>query len=187
MEPIVTLPYSEWVVAQQLAKLLPARDGYSIFAPLSRQEKGVDLLVTRRAGPQTHAVTVQVKSSRTYEQPISRGYKFGTWFNNFEVPEQADFIALVSLYPANQATSRSKASTWWRPLVLLFKRKEMQSFVANVKTRGGTRDKMFGFGFSTARCVIQTRGDQQGRERDFTAHILARKLAALTQRLGTGK
>jgi len=184
MEPIFTLPYSEWVVAEELGKLLPTRDGYSIFVPLSRQEKGVDILVTRRVHRQTHAVTVQVKFSRAYNQPDSRGHKFETWFNNFEVPEQADFLVLVSLYPTDQETNRSKSPSCWKPLVLLFDQKEMQTFLASVKTRGGTRDKMFGFGFSDPKSVIQTRGDQQGRKLDFTAHVLARKLPVLTQRLG---
>jgi hypothetical protein len=182
MEPIFTLPYSEWVVAEELAKLLPAGDGYSIFVPLSRQEKGVDILITRRDHRKTHAVTVQVKFSRTYKQPDSRGHEFETWFNNFEVPEQADFLVLVSLYPTDQA-NRSKVPFRWKPLVLLFERKEMQAFVASVKTRRGTRDKMFGFGFSDSGCVIQTRGDQQRRQLDFTAHVLAQKLPVLTQRL----
>jgi len=46
MEPILTLPYSEWLVAEKLMRLLPPKEGYSVYAPLSRQEKGVDLLVT---------------------------------------------------------------------------------------------------------------------------------------------
>src|SRR5579859_7225634 len=64
MEPIVTLPYSEWLVAQQLMKVLPASQGYSVYAPLSRQEKGVDLLLARRANGVTRAATLQVKYSR---------------------------------------------------------------------------------------------------------------------------
>ena len=50
MEPIITLPYSEWLVAEHLMKTFPIREGYSLYAPLSRQEKGVDLILSRRAG-----------------------------------------------------------------------------------------------------------------------------------------
>ena len=57
MEPILTLPYSEWLVAEQLMKALPASQGYSVYAPLSRQEKGVDLLLARRSNGVTRAVT----------------------------------------------------------------------------------------------------------------------------------
>ena len=110
MDPIITLPYSEWVIAQQLVKSFPVREGYSVFAPLSRQEKGVDLvLVQRRRGP-TRAASIQVKFSRTYDKPPSRGYKFATSFNNFTAPEQADFFALLSLYPTNEGSHRGAAS-----------------------------------------------------------------------------
>jgi hypothetical protein len=51
MEPIFSLPYSEFCVAQQLARLLPAAEGYSLYAPVSRQQKGVDLLIARRLLP----------------------------------------------------------------------------------------------------------------------------------------
>ena len=33
MEPVFTLPYSEFCVAQQLARWLPASKGFSLFAP----------------------------------------------------------------------------------------------------------------------------------------------------------
>ena len=65
MEPIVTLPYSEWLVAEQLMKQLPARQGYSVYAPLSRQEKGVDLLVTRRATGKTYVAAPATASPTT--------------------------------------------------------------------------------------------------------------------------
>jgi hypothetical protein len=78
MDPIITLPYSEWVVAQQLTKSFPVREGYSVFAPLSRQEKGVDLVLVQRQRGATRAASIQVKFSRTYDQPQSRRHKFET-------------------------------------------------------------------------------------------------------------
>jgi hypothetical protein len=99
MEPIVTLPYSEWLVAQQLKKALPASEGYSVYAPLSRQEKGVDLLITRRLHGVTRAATLQVKYSRAYERPPGATYRFSTWFRVFPVSERADFFIFASLYP----------------------------------------------------------------------------------------
>jgi len=69
MEPIFTLPYSEYVVAQRLATVLHSAQGFSLHAPLSRQEKGVDLVVTLRTGGLTRAATLQVKASRTYSRP----------------------------------------------------------------------------------------------------------------------
>lgn len=119
MDPVVTLPYSEGVVADRLSKLLPSREGYSICAPLSRQGKRFDLVVAKRQITQTTAVTVQVKFSRVYPQPESRGCKFATWFNTFEPAPQADLLAIASLYPANEKRQRG-LEAWWQPLVLLF-------------------------------------------------------------------
>ncbi len=68
MEPVFTLPYPEFCVAQRLHKLFPTAEGYSLFVPLSRQEKGVDLMLAHRGG-RTRAVTIQIKSSRTYSSP----------------------------------------------------------------------------------------------------------------------
>jgi hypothetical protein len=48
MDLVIMLPYS--AVAHRLVALLPSRDGYSICAPLSRQEKGFDLVIYKAAG-----------------------------------------------------------------------------------------------------------------------------------------
>jgi hypothetical protein len=55
MDPVFTLQYPEFIVAQRLASLLPATQGFSLYVPLSRQEKGVDLIVARRSGRVTKA------------------------------------------------------------------------------------------------------------------------------------
>lgn len=184
MEPVFTLPYSEYCVAQQLTRLLPARQGYSIYAPLSRQEKGVDLVVTRRRGRRTRAATIQVKSSRTYSRPTQTGrtlrpFKYYTWFNNFELPKQADFIALIALYPPEEARTRRRRDSWWAPVILVFSQREMRGFLRRVKTRRGTRDRMFGFGFDDGSAVFQTRGDQHRRYRDYSTHLLKRKVSEI--------
>src|SRR6266481_3808787 len=99
MEPIFTLPYSEFCVAQQLARWLPASRGYSLYAPVSRQQPGVGLVVARRRGSKVRVACIQVKSSRTYSPrtvPTARTtrptFRYYTWFNNFDVPPQADFF-----------------------------------------------------------------------------------------------
>ena len=146
MEPILTLPYSEWLVAEHIMKHLRTRDGYSVYAPLSRQEKGVDLLVTRRTQGRTRAASIQVKYSRVWENAPSSRERFTSWYGVFDVPEQADFIILVSLYPQTDGRGGGKKSSWWHPLFLLFDREEMRAFMATVRTKAGKPDKMFGFG-----------------------------------------
>lgn len=66
MEPVFTLPYSEYAVANRLNDLFKTKDGYSLYVPASRQEEGVDLLLTSRNQGVTTTATIQVKASRTY-------------------------------------------------------------------------------------------------------------------------
>jgi len=183
MDPVITLPYSEWVVADRLLKMLPPREGYSICAPLSRQEKGFDLVIAQRWTDRTTAVTVQVKFSRIYLQPESRGCKFATWFNTFEPAPQADLFAIASLYPSNEGRQRGAKTSWWQPLILLFTYPEMSSFTASVRTRTGKRDKMFGFGFSSPEQVFQLRGDQDRQRLDFTRYVLGNRIEIIKERL----
>src|SRR5437016_5983155 len=178
MEPIFTLPYPEFCVAQQLARWLPAARGYSLYAPVSRQQPGVDLVLARRRGSKVGVACIQVKSSRTYSRataPTSRTrrpFRYNTWFNNFDCPPQADFFCLVALYPAVDAAQRREIGTWWAPQILVFTQKEMRRFLTTVRTVGGKRDAMFGFGFDGPGHAFQTRGDAARRYKDFSTHLL---------------
>jgi hypothetical protein len=184
MEPIFTLPYSEFCVAQQLARLLPAAKGYSLYAPVSRQQPGVDLLIARRRNKMIGVASIQVKSSRTYLNPTTtartkKRFRYDTFFKNFECPAEADFFCLVSLYPALNKGQRRRLGTWWSPQILLFSQMEMQRFLRSVRTKGGRRDSFFGFGFNQAGEAVQTRGDSKGRCLDFSKHLLSRHIEEL--------
>lgn len=184
MEPVFTLPYSEFCVAQQLARHLPASKGYSLYVPISRQQPGVDLVLARRRGNRVRVACIQVKSSRLYSRlpatpRTKRPFRYYTWFNNFDCPPQADFFCLVSLYPAVNEAQRRDLGTWWAPQILLFTQSEMGRFLRSVKTVAGTRDRMFGFGFDEARESFQTRGDSKRRYRSFADHLLERRLGSL--------
>ena len=182
MEPIVTLPYSEWLVAEKLMQLLPSKHGYSVYAPLSRQEKGVDRLLTRRTAGHNHTATIQVKYSRAYEQ--RGGHRFGIWFKAFEVPEQADFIIFAALYPTSDGRGDRRRASWWASMMLLFTREELSSFFAGLRTRSGTPDRMFAFGFSTPETIVLIRGTQDRTQTDFTAHLLTNRVKTLQKCLG---
>lgn len=184
MEPVFSLPYSEFCVAQQLARLLPASRGYSLYVPVSRQQPGTDLLLMRRCDRQVRAACIQVKSSRTYSRPAAtprakRPFRYDTWFNSFECPPQADFFCLVALYPAVDAAQRRDLGTWWAPQILLFTQREMRRFLSGVRTVQGAPDRMFGFGFDGPNEAFQTRGDANRRYRDFSAYVLGRRLHVL--------
>jgi hypothetical protein len=191
MEPIFTLPYPEFCVAQQLARWLPAAQGYSLYAPVSRQQPGVDLVLARRRNSKVAVACIQVKSSRTYSKRTpatartKRSFRYDTWFNNFDCPPQADFFCLVALYPAVDAAQKRELGSWWVPQTLLFSQAEMRRFLRNVRTVAGTSDRMFGFGFNDPREAVQTRGDSARRYRDFSNHLLPGSLSRLRKFLST--
>jgi hypothetical protein len=184
MEPIFTIPYAEFAVAQRLQQLLPASRGFAVYVPASRQQPAVDLILARRRQGHTAAATIQVKSSRTYSPPTNRvgtatRFRYRTWFNTFECPNEADFFCLVALYPAIDVRQRRELGTWWAPQIMLFSQGEMRKFLAGVETVGGKADKMFGFGFDEPGEAYQTRGDRQRRFREFSGHLLERRVEAL--------
>jgi hypothetical protein len=191
MEPIFSLPYSEFCVAQQLARLLPAAKGYSLYVPVSRQQPGVDLLIARRRNRRIRVASIQVKSSRTYLKPkttarTKKPFLYGTRFKNFECPSEADYFCLVFLYPAVNKGQRRELGTWWGPQILLFSQTEMQRFLKSVRTVGGNRrDSFFGFEFNQAGEAVQTRGDSKRRFRDFSKQLLSRRVPELRRFLSS--
>ena len=193
MDPVFTLPYSEFVVAQQLAQLLPAKLGFSIHTPLSRQQKGVDLVVVRRRGRHSWAKTIQVKSSRTYSRrPVTkvqrkssaRRFRFYTWLKTFDCPPEADFFCLVALYPSVDVAQHRERGSWWSPLILVFTQGEMRRLLRSIRTAKGKPDSMFGFGFDEADEVFQTRGYRGRKQRDFSRHLLSRRVGSIRRALG---
>ena len=184
MDPIFALNYSEFCAAQQLSRMFPSSLGFSLHAPLSRQEKGVDLILARRTRGCTIVATIQVKSSRTYSRPshterTARPFRYFTWFNRFDPPEEADFVLLVAVYPPEEARASRKHASWWAPVIMAFSTQEMRSFIRSVKTRSGKLDAMFGFGFDDPNAIFQTRGDEHRRFRDFSRSLLPHKTPEL--------
>jgi hypothetical protein len=181
MEPVFTLPYSEYLAANLLSHHFKAKAGYSIFVPASRQEKGVDILLAKREGKLLKCASFQVKSSRTYSpMPPKREttvrYSYTTWFNTFQVPEEADFFLLVGLYPPEENRTRKVAHSWWNSVVLMFTREEIKGFMSQVKTKGGKPDGKFGFGFDSTAKIILTRGDQNRTMKDYSSYLFQNRI-----------
>ena len=88
MEPVFTMQYAEFKVANCLAEKI---SDASVFIPASAQEKGIDLLLYRHCDGRNTTNTVQVKMSRTYySKKAADEYPYYLWFNRFGVPENAD-------------------------------------------------------------------------------------------------
>lgn len=83
MEPVFTMQYGEFAVADYLATKIK---NASVFVPASAQEKGIDLLLYRHHNGCNTTNTVQVKMSRTYYSKKSDApYPYHLWFNRFPV------------------------------------------------------------------------------------------------------
>jgi hypothetical protein len=190
MDSVFTLPYSEFAIAELFISSFKTSDGYSVFVPASRTEKGVDLVLTRRSEGVTKVVTFQIKSSRTYAGTVpkrkvkQRRYQHYTWLNSFAVPEQADFVVLFGLYPPDERAGHKTDRSWWQSHVLVFSHKEAAALLSKVKTRGGKPDRMFGFGFDSSDQAYLTRGSETGEHVDYSAHVFPRQIGHIRQALG---
>jgi len=158
MDAIFTLPYPEYVVATQLQKLLKKKEGYSVQIPLSRQQKGIDLLVY--SSQSRKAASIQVKSSRAYTGKVpkrkSRKERFDNalWFRNFNYEKGiADFYMLFGLYRKSNIINKrleksKKTRKWWDYKILIFSDKEMGKFLERILTKQGEKESFFSFGFN---------------------------------------
>lgn len=182
MEPVFTLQWSEYLIAQRLQKLLLRKQGYTVFIPLSRQEQGIDLAIVKRTnGEPSRTTTIQVKASRTYlHDPPKRAstvrYRYNTWFNRFDVPDNADLIVLCGLYAPDLAKTGRVDSTWYQDCTLIFTQAEARELMENCKTVGGKPDRMFGFGFNDLSQVIMNRGDMTRSSKDYSKYLLERRV-----------
>ena len=176
MEPIFTMQYGEFAVADYLSKKV--KDA-SVFIPASAQEKGIDLLLYRHSHGCNTTNTIQVKMSRTYySEAESSHFPYYLWFNRFPVQKNANWYILVGIYakrPEDAATAKAK-STSWDTIMLAFTNKEMATFMSEVKQKKDPTkdDKMFGFGFDDAKRIFQTCGYHE--HRDMSSYLIENRL-----------
>ncbi len=179
MEPIFTMQYGEFAVADYLSKNI--KDS-SVFIPASAQEKGIDLLLYRHNNGCNTTNTIQVKMSRTYyNDKKDTSYPYYLWFNRFAVQKNANWFILVGIYakrPDDPSNAKAK-STCWDTIMLAFTNKEMQKFMNEVKLKKDSSkdDKMFGFGFDDNKMIFQTRGYEY--HRDMTPYLIENRLSEI--------
>ena len=181
MNPVFTLPYPEFAVAQELQKLVRC----SVFIPASRQQKGIDLLLLNSTA--TKVTSVQVKSSRVYpstpRKSSRKQFVHTTWFQIFDVPPEPNWFILVGIYPQDQDHTKSQSANWWSTIMLAFTRDEMSQFMQTVRTRNGKADKFFYFGFDDEREIFQTRGREDRSNPPFTNRLLKNRISELREAL----
>jgi hypothetical protein len=181
MDPVFALQWSEYVVCDRLQKLCPKSEGFSVYIPVSRQEKGVDIGLLHRNKGLRRMITIQVKSSRTYPGTPAKNkkivrYKYYTWFNRFDPSPDADYFALIGFFPREADQTTKIGPSWYHDCILLLSNKEMKELIDNCNTVGGKQDRMFGFGFNDLSSIIYTRGDQNRSGKDFSQHLIDRKI-----------
>lgn len=160
MEPIFTMQYGEFAVADYLSKKIK---NASVFIPASSQEKGIDLLLYRHENGCNITNTIQVKMSRTYyDEKEKAKFPYHLWFNRFQIQKNANWYILVGIYakrPEDVEKAKAKSASW-DTIMLAFKNKEMAAFMAEVKQKKDPTkdDLMFGFGFDDEKQIYQTRG-----------------------------
>ncbi len=176
MQPIFTMQYGEFAVADYLSKNIK---GTSVFIPASAQEKGIDLLLYRYDHGYNKTSTVQVKMSRTYyNDKADSGFPFYLWFNRFPVQQNANWYVLVGIYAkhSDDVQHAGANSTKWDTIMLAFTNGEMAQFLSEVKQRRdpAKADKMFGFGFDASKAVFQTRGWPENR--DMSRYLIENRI-----------
>ena len=191
MDPVFTLQWSEYVLAERLQSDLLKAEGYSVWIPLSRQEKGVDLAILRRQpDDSSRTVTFQVKASRTYltdepKRDTTERHLFHSWFNRFAVSPDADFFLLFGQYAPDVTRTQQVSAKWYRDMTLLLSKDEMKHLIDNCKTvKTGADDPMFGFGFDDEKRIVQVRGDATRSQKDFTSYLLSNSLHRIRTALG---
>ena len=186
MEAVFTLPYSEFRTANRLADFFKKQNGFSVLLPSSRTEKGFDLALLKQSGVKRSIITIQVKASRTYggklpKRETTQRFAHRTWFQTFSVPDETDWVFLVGMYPNSEDKTRKSSAAWWQEIILCFSRQEMTDFFSQVKTRKGTPDKFFGFGFDEPTEIYQTRGDQHREKKNYSAFLLEKRAGQILQ------
>ena len=174
MNPIFTLSYSEYKVAEELKNLI--KDS-SIWFPISAQEKGIDLLLYKRVNDANKFVTIQVKSSRAYK---AKKYNNYFWLNRFTPNPNADYFAIIGTYPDRKGDKEGFAlkDMQWKDVILIFTYKEMCELLENAVTKkDGNPDKMWAFAFNDLKHIFIARGKNDGVE--ITDHLLSRKISEI--------
>jgi hypothetical protein len=188
MDAVFTLPYPEYIVATHLQRLLKKKEGYSVQIPLSRQQKGIDLLVY--SARSRKAVSIQIKSSRAYlgkapkRKSKRKRFNNALWFVNFDYQKDiADFYILFGLYPKSDIISKrldksKKTRKWWDYKILVFTDKEIRKFLRNLLTRRGKKESFFGFGFNNrSKDIFATRGVKSPKS--VKEYLIENKIATI--------
>jgi len=183
MEPVFTIPYPEFVVADRLRNAFPRKHGYGVFIPASRQQEGFDLMLAKTSGPATRCVTIQVKASRMYPaDPQKSGrFAYNFWFKRFKPHPSTQLFVFVCPIPHEPKSARARAPSVWKPVLVCLTQPEMDQLLRNARTKTGENDTHFSFGVGTATEVFLTRGSPDAEGVDHSRHLLEGRVQMITK------
>ena len=190
MNSTISLQYFENEVGKYFEKAIP---GCSIFAPMSSNEKGIDLMIYRFENGQNKTVSIQVKSSRIYENHNKKSkrkvvYKNTTsypmqsmWFNRFEPGENAEWFIIGSeFYKHTKEPNKCGMNDIKKDIILLaFTKDEMRDFMENrvrLVKDPSKKDRMYAFIFDENKNIWQTRGFQEGQDQDCSKYLIENRI-----------
>ena len=189
MEPVISLPYSEYETIVQIQRHFKKHDGFSVCVPVSRQQKGIDFVVVNTTN--NKVLRFQVKGSRPFMHTSSKelkdgAFKYTFWFNNFHdrfKVGMADVYVLFGLYPVYDTKQNiSSRTAFWQSLVLAFSDDEMNRFLDSIRTKNGQKhDHFFYISFNDISEIIVTRGRKD--RPNISQHLLANRVPELLKQL----
>ena len=170
----IVIDFGEHVAAETLVEMLNKNKTkykeYSVFVPLSRQQKGIDLILYKNGSPKI--ATIQVKYSRSYAGSKPKGHirtNFLT-YNTFSINDEAkaDFYLILGNYLATEEQfdyNKGFALNMvdYKLIVLLYTYEEMKeelSKVRQVKTE--KQDSRFSYRFRDEQDIEMDRGFVEG-------------------------
>ncbi len=181
MQPIFTLQYAEYMVAEKVTKMFK---DVSIFVPTSSQEKGIDLIIYRRAESENRTVTIQVKSSRVHFD--DKKYVNTLWLHRFVVQENADLFFLTGLYgrTPEEKDEITTSAIKWDMVILVFTNEEMKDFLENIKLKNTPEkyDSYFNFSFDDPKKIYLTRGNP--KVKDVSHYLIENRKDLIKEMLG---
>lgn len=176
-----TIQFPEYDIANILQEEFPKKENFSVAIPLSRQQKFYDLLLIN--GESKKTITIQVKSSRTWPGKKNETHQYYSWLNYFDIKDNySDFYFVYMTYPSFDKNFRPGAK--WERKILVFNQKEMLELLGNVKTKKGTQEKFFSFGFNaTDGKIYGARGFSHLGEKEFSGNLLQNRITELKRKL----
>ncbi|MCX6771522.1 MAG: hypothetical protein NTX79_05705 [Candidatus Micrarchaeota archaeon] len=183
MNPIFTLDYSEFAVAEELSKRLQKNDGYRVLMPVNRQNKGFDLVVLNTNNRKI--IKVQVKGGRSYDGTNKPDGHYWIWHNNFMLEGRdvdADWIIVHATYCYDKLHPKIRGENKvkiWKNLYLFFKKNEMKTILNDFENR---KRKQYDFKFN-----VDNKGNivyaQTKYNIDLNKHLIDNKIEEFKKEL----